>query len=169
MSISSLLSDHISNNVNSLAGLDRDGENGWSLVEGRKTSGSNVAKRIYGYTKWVWVLLALFSLVLQGSKTVDMSEDHKQLLFWGELAVTIMFDFEIVLRFFATMPDWRTFFQHGNNWLDLLLAIVCSIIQIPAIHESNLYPWFTIFQLARFYRVILVIPRMKPLLVSLAS
>ncbi|TEB23953.1 high-affinity cell membrane calcium channel [Coprinellus micaceus] len=146
--------------------MDKEGEDGWAVVESRKSTGSNLAKRLYGYTKWIWVLLALFSLALQASKTVDMSESHKELLYWGELVVTVMFDFEIILRILATLPDWRTFAQHGNNWLDTFLAIICSIIQIPAIRNSSLYPWFTIFQLARFYRVILVVPRMKPLLMA---
>lgn len=83
----------------------------------------------------------------------------------GELAITLAFDVEIVLRILATLPNWRTFFNHASNVLDLVLALVTSIIQIPVIHQSGVYPWLTIFQLARFYRVILVVPRMKPLLV----
>lgn len=55
----------------------------------------------------------------------------------------------------------------GQNWLDTALAVGCSVIQVPAIRRSPLYPWFTILQLIRFYRVILVVPRMKPLLVRL--
>ncbi|KAF6754799.1 high-affinity cell membrane calcium channel [Ephemerocybe angulata] len=146
--------------------IESDGDDGWAVIEGRKSAGSNIVKRLYGYTKWCWVLLALASLALQASRTVDMSENQKLMLFWGELVITFAFDLEIVLRVLATLPDWRTFFQHGNNWLDLFLAIVCSIIQIPVIQASALYPWFTIFQLARFYRVILVVPRMKPLLLA---
>ena len=94
-----------------------------------------------------------------------MSPTHRLVLINGEIAITIALDFEIGLRILATLPHWRKFFQHGNNWLDTILAIGSTIIQIPAIRNSDLYPWFTIFQLARFYRVILVVPRMKPLLV----
>ncbi|KAJ7906586.1 Ion transport protein-domain-containing protein [Mycena leptocephala] len=54
----------------------------------------------------------------------------------------------------------------GQNWLDTALAVGCSVIQVPAIRRSPLYPWFTILQLIRFYRVILVVPRMKPLLLA---
>ncbi|KAJ6589250.1 Ion transport protein-domain-containing protein [Mycena capillaripes] len=54
----------------------------------------------------------------------------------------------------------------GQNWLDTALAVGCSVIQVPAIRNSAVYPWFTIFQLMRFYRVILVVPRMKPLLLA---
>jgi len=94
-----------------------------------------------------------------------MSQSHELALYYGELGITIAFDIELLLRVFATLPHWRTFFQHGNNWLDTILAIGSTIIQLPAIRHSELYPWFTIFQLARFYRVILVVPRMRPLLV----
>lgn len=139
----------------------------WLGENGRKAATRpNTAKVIYEYTKWCWVILALASLGLQASKTVDMSESQKLALYYGELGITIAFDIEIVLRVFATLPHWRTFFQHGNNWLDTILAIGSTIIQLPAIRHSELYPWFTIFQLARFYRVILVVPRMRPLLLA---
>jgi hypothetical protein len=48
-----------------------------------------------------------------------------------------------------------------------MLAIGSTIIQIPVVHNSQAYPWLTIFQLARFYHVILEIPRMRPLLLSM--
>lgn len=79
--------------------------------------------------------------------------------------LTIVFDIEIFVRVLSYLPDWRAFLGRGQNWLDLTLAIGSSIIQIPVIHNSSIYPWLTIFQLTRFYRVILEIPRMKPLLV----
>ncbi|RDB21766.1 Calcium-channel protein cch1 [Hypsizygus marmoreus] len=141
-------------------------DEGWTNSDGRKPSRSNLAKTIYGYTRWCWVLLALASLVLQASRSVEVDETHELVMYYGELAITIAFDIEIVLRVLATLPDWRSFFSHGNNWLDSILAIGSSIIQIPVIHNSSVYPWFTIFQLARFYRVILVVPRMKPLLLA---
>ena len=75
----------------------------------------------------------------------------------------------MVLRVLASLPNWRRFSEHGNNWIDGVLAIACTVIQIPVVINSSVYPWFTIFQLARFYRVILVVPRMKPLLVSYLS
>ena len=71
---------------------------------------------------------------------------------WGELVLTLLFDVDIVWRFVGFLPNWRSFFDHGNNWLDLILAIGSTVIQIPAIRNSEVYPWLTIFQLARFYR-----------------
>ncbi|KAF8882238.1 Ion transport protein-domain-containing protein [Infundibulicybe gibba] len=141
-------------------------DDGWAIVDGRKTAKTNTAKMIYDYTRWCWVFLALASLALQASRTVDMEPMHELFLYYGELGITVAFDLEIILRVLATLPDWRNFFVHGNNWLDAFLAIGTSIIQIPAIQNSEVYPWFTIFQLARFYRVILEVPRMRPLLLA---
>lgn len=146
--------------------ISDDQDDGWTAVDGHRTRRLNLAKTIYGYTKWCWVFLALTSLVLQATRTVDVSATHELIMYYGELGITFAFDVEIVLRILATLPDWRSFFSQGRNWMDLVLAIGSSIIQIPFIHNSAVYPWFTIFQLARFYRVILVVPRMKPLLVS---
>ncbi|KAL1701237.1 Ion transport protein-domain-containing protein [Schizophyllum commune] len=143
-----------------------DDEDGWAGREGRRGRMTNPAKTIYEYTRYVWVLLALASLILQASRTTEAGEAHSQVLYYGELGITIAFDVEIGLRVLATLPDWRDFFRHGQNWLDTAIAVVSTIIQIPAIHNSALYPWFTIVQLMRFYRVILVVPRMKPLLLA---
>jgi len=137
------------------------------MVEGRKAVRSNLAKNIYGYTKWLWVILAFAELVLQATRTVTVSPMHEDVMYYGELVITIAFDIEIGLRILAALPDWRAYFRQGKNWLDTTLAIGSSVIQLPVIRRSPIYPWFTIFQLMRFYRVILVVPRMKPLLVSL--
>ncbi|KAF8639058.1 hypothetical protein AX17_001754 [Amanita inopinata Kibby_2008] len=140
-------------------------DDGWTSRDNRETP-RNFANMIYRHSNWCWVLLALASLVLQATRTVETDDFHEALMYYGELGITFAFDFEIVLRFLATLPDWRSFFIHGNNWLDVILAVGSSLIQIPVIRWSSVYPWFTIFQLARFYRVILVVPRMKPLLLG---
>ena len=143
-----------------------DDDDGWAVVDGKRIQRNNRIKEIYENIRWCWVALALASLVLQATRQVDISPTHQDILDKGELVLTIVFDIEIFIRLAAHLPDWRSFFFRGQNWLDLTLAIGSSIIQIPAIHNSSVYPWLTIFQLTRFYRVILEIPRMKPLLVS---
>ena len=140
-------------------------DEGW-VADGRHATKNNCIKIFYQYTRWCWVFLALASLVLQATRTVDISEMHQTILDQGELAITLAFDLEIIVRILAELPDWRVFFVYGNNWFDLVLAIGCSTVQIPAIHGSNAYPWLTAFQLARFYRVILEVPRMRPLMVG---
>jgi hypothetical protein len=72
----------------------------------------------------------------------------------------------MIIRIAGYFPDWRAFFSRPRNSFDLFLAVVTSIIQIPVISSATVYPWLTIFQLLRWYRVILAFPRMKPLLVN---
>lgn len=60
------------------------------------------------------------------------------------------------------------FWASRSNFLDLFLAVMCSVIQLPPIQQAAFANWLTFFQLARFYRVIMVFPRMRPLIVSRA-
>lgn len=83
-----------------------------------------------------------------------------------ERAITAVFDIEILWRFIATSPQWRNFILKKRNVADLVLALVCTIIVIPPIPNTEAYKWLTAFQLARFYRAILIVPGMHSLLVS---
>lgn len=109
------------------------------------------------------------SLVAQATKTSDSSQDYLDLLQNIELAFTLAFDIEIVIRFIAYWPDRKAFLLDPRNCFDLFLALVTSIIQIPVIANAPVYRWLTIFQLLRWYRFVLVFPRMKPLLASIIS
>jgi len=144
--------------------LVEEREEGWSVIAGRHL-GQNSLKTFYSYARWGWIFLALASLAVQATTTVDMSSLHQEVVHKSEFFLAIAFDIEIIIRIAAELPGWRAFFKQGNNWIDLILAIGSTVIQIPAIHRSKVYPWLTIFQLGRFYRIILVFPRMKPLLV----
>ncbi|KZT30145.1 hypothetical protein NEOLEDRAFT_1238275 [Neolentinus lepideus HHB14362 ss-1] len=137
----------------------------WQEANG-KPSKPNALKQIYEYIRWCWVALALASLILQATRTTSIGQTHQTVLDKGELALTLVFDLEIFIRFFAEFPQWRSFFSGGRNWLDTILALGSTIIQIPAVHNSDVYPWLTIFQISRFYRVILEVPRMRPLLLA---
>ena len=83
-----------------------------------------------------------------------------------ERVITVVFDIEILWRFIATSPQWRNFFLKKRNVGDLILSLVCTIIIIPPIPNTEAYKWLTAFQLARFYRAILIVPGMRSLLVS---
>ena len=147
--------------------IDGDHDENFGVIDGRLiATRRNKLKDYYQITKWFWVALALASLTIQATRTVDPGPVHSKLLNTGELAITLAFDVEIIVRLASYLPDWREFVREGRNWLDLILAIGSTVIQIPPIRGSSAYPWLTIFQLLRFYRVILEVPRMKPLLVS---
>lgn len=142
-------------------------DDGWPATQARRPSTrTNVFKVIMDYTKWFWVLLALSSLTIQAFHDEGNTSKFAGYMYYAELGITCAFDLEIIIRVLASLPDWREFFVKPNNLLDLFLAVTCSVIQIPVIQESQVYPWLTVFQLIRFYRVILEVPRMRPLLVS---
>ncbi|KAK7450534.1 calcium channel protein [Stygiomarasmius scandens] len=170
-------------------------DDGWSYANPSKpTAQHNIFKILYDHSRWIIILFALASPVLQATRTATVSETHEIIIYYGELVITLLFDVDILIRFLAALPDWRSFFgfsfgprsrpRHaggvgstgsiragatpgvGSNWLDLILAVGSSVIQIPVIRNSEAYSWFTIFQLARFYRVILEVPRMRPLMLS---
>jgi len=130
----------------------------------------------YNRTRIFWPALIIADLIIQALRTSTMgpskanflsSFSYKVRLTLGvtESIVTIIFDFEILLRFAVSFPDWRTFFYYKSNCFDLFLAVVTSIIQIPAIHNSSVYGWLTIFQILRVYRVIMAVPFTRDLLV----
>ncbi|WRT67795.1 uncharacterized protein IL334_004769 [Kwoniella shivajii] len=135
----------------------------WS-AESKQRKLHNWVLTIYKRTELFWVLLVLTDMITQGTKTSDSSVSMIQLLKNLEIAFTLAFDVEIIIRIAGHFPDWRSFFLGGRNCFDLFLAVGCSIIIIPVISKGGIYPWLTIFQLLRWYRVILAFPRMRPLL-----
>ena len=112
-------------------------------------------KRAYDTTSWIWILIIVFDLFVMCLRSADMSGDRTAFINDTETVVTIVLAVEIVLRF---LSDWRNFHKSTRNWVDLGLAIITAIIQIPPIHGSGQsYEWLTFFQIVRIYRVILAV------------
>ena len=79
--------------------------------------------------------------------------------------MTIILVVEIFLRF---VVDWRNFHKERRNWVDLSLAVITAVIQLPPIQRSQqTYAWMTIFQILRIYRVVLAVPLTRDLIVRL--
>ncbi|SJL08837.1 uncharacterized protein ARMOST_12208 [Armillaria ostoyae] len=81
-------------------------DDGWPATDGHQVEHKNIAKVIYEYTRYFWVFLALVSLALQTTGTVNVSKVHEMVMYYGELAITLIFDLEIILRILASLPDW---------------------------------------------------------------
>lgn len=140
-----------------------------TLARRRRKRAANVYKRVWGYTHFLWLGAIIVSLSFQASGASYDTSAATHFVETAETYLTIAFDVEIVMRFISYLldDDWRSFFNGhhgGRNKVDLGLCIITSIIQIPVIKSSPVYPWLTIFQLQRFYRVIIAAPRMERLL-----
>lgn len=142
-------------------------------------------KRMYDRTYWLWIIFITFDLIVQCLRTADASP--KWLNFISKLLSchfvskrpltsfsdgtetvgTLVLVLEIILRFIA---DWRNFHKSRRNWVDLCLAVITGVMQIPQIHNSGQpYAWLTFFQIIRIYRVVLAVPFTRDLLVSTPS
>ncbi|RYD82811.1 MAG: hypothetical protein EOP84_08875 [Verrucomicrobiaceae bacterium] len=125
----------------------------------------NSLKRIYDKTLWVWVVVIAYGLVSQMMKSASMSTFRQKFIDRSETVVTLILLFEILIRI---VVDWRHFFSSKRNITDLLIAIITTVIQIPAIkeaHDGKAYAWLTIFQIIRVYRVVLAVPVTRDLIV----
>lgn len=104
-------------------------------------------------TEPVWIGIIIFGLVSQALRSDTMSPGRADFVSQAELGVTIVLLFEIILRF---VVDWRHFFRSKRNCVDLALAVVTTILQVPVIKNSGQpYAWLSIFQILRIYRVVL--------------
>lgn len=119
-------------------------------------------KRLYDKSYWFWICLIFFDLVVQALRSSSMGPDREKFINDTQVVVTIILLVEIILRFAS---DWRVFHRKRRNWLDLGLAIITCIIQIPPIrHSGRAYYVLTIFQILRVYRVVLAFPVTKNLI-----
>ena len=125
----------------------------------RKVSG---LRRTYEKTRWVWIAVIVYGLVVQCLRTAYIGRWTNDFIDVSELVVTLILLVEIVLRF---VSDWRDFAYHRRNWVDLFLAIVTAVLQLPIVHKSGApYAWLTVFQILRIYRVVLAVKMTRDLI-----
>ena len=119
-------------------------------------------KRAYDKTSWLWITIIVLDLAVMCLRSADMGSTRAAFIDNTERVVTIALVFEIIFRFIA---DWRNFHRSYRNWVDLGLAIITAVIQIPPIHRSGqIYEWFTFFQIVRIYRVVLAVSLTRELI-----
>jgi hypothetical protein len=136
------------------------------VVEQEDTSAPKISslKRLYDKTYWLWIITIAIGLVVQSMRSATMSSDRETFINNVEMVVTGVLAFEIALRFAA---DWRNFHKSARNWVDLFLALITVIIQIPPIRNSGrAYSALTIFQVLRIYRLVLAFSLTRELIMT---
>jgi hypothetical protein len=125
----------------------------------RRSSG---LRQTYEKTRWLWILVIVYGLVAQSMRHDTMSPATASIIGVSETIVTLILAAEIIFRIIS---DWRDFPKHRQNWVDLGLAIITMVIQIPPVRNSGTpYAWLTIFQIVRIYRVVLAVPITRDLI-----
>lgn len=121
--------------------------------------------RAYLKTRGFWILLIAFGLIVQALRSNEMSDERERFVDFTETVVTLMLIFEIMWRIVA---DWRHFHRRRRNLLDLFLAVITGVMQLPSVkaHE-RVYAWMTVFQILRMYRVVLAVSLTRELIVSI--
>lgn len=138
-------------------------------ADGKPKRRVSTLKRFYDKTSWIWIVVIAYGLMCQAFRSASMSESQRKFIDVSETIVTLILLVEIFIRFAV---DWRHFFYSKRNIVDLMTAIVTSVIQIPAIKDSHggrAYAWLTVFQIIRIYRVVLAVPMTRDLIVSILT
>ncbi|CAG8569817.1 3141_t:CDS:10 [Ambispora leptoticha] len=141
-----------------------DDAEGWTLQEGNKMVKINWLTRFMNETKYLWIIAIIIDLIIMAFRTSTLDDAGLAVLSRAELVFTILFAIEIILRFGASLPDYRHFFHYKKNVTDFVLVVITCLIQIPEIKHSSAYPYLTVFQIMRVYRVIIAWTRLRNLL-----
>lgn len=110
----------------------------------------------------VVVTVILFSALLTGAKTYDISPQFLTIIEWLDYSITLFFLLEISIRFFAEEKKWN-FFKSAWNIFDTLIVIVSMI----PIEDSELALVGRLIRIFRVLRMVSVIPELRTLLNSL--
>ncbi|KAF9193354.1 calcium channel protein [Haplosporangium sp. Z 767] len=108
-------------------------------------------------------LAVFFNLVTMCFRRFDSSPSELKRIDDAEVAFTLFFLLEICVRI-AGHSTWKLFWKKKSNRVDLFLAISTSLLLLPVVREWEWYRYLTIFQVARAYRLIPVIPGVRDLM-----
>ncbi len=108
------------------------------------------------------ISIIIFSALLIGIHTYDIPQVYIDILNWLDVAVTLFFLFEIIIRFIAE-PQKANFFKSGWNIFDTIVVVI-SLIPID---DSEMVLLARLIRIFRVLRMVSVIPELRILLSSL--
>tara|TARA_B100001063_G_scaffold13956_1_gene10823 strand:- start:462 stop:1268 length:807 start_codon:yes stop_codon:yes gene_type:complete len=108
------------------------------------------------------VSIIILSAVLIGAKTYPIPAPFMTALTWLDFAITLIFLFEISIRFIAE-ENKKRFFHNGWNVFDTLIVV----ISLVPIQDSELALIGRLIRIFRVLRMVSIIPELRMLLNSL--
>ncbi|MBM95493.1 MAG: ion transporter [Oceanospirillaceae bacterium] len=112
--------------------------------------------------EWFIVSIIVLSALLIGARTYPIPGEVVSVIKWLDVAITLLFLFEIIIRFIAT-PVKARFFHNGWNVFDTLVVIVSLI----PIEDSEMALIGRLVRIFRVLRMVSIIPELRTLLNSL--
>ncbi|MFL0806194.1 MAG: ion transporter [Oceanobacter sp.] len=112
--------------------------------------------------EWFVVSIIILSALLIGARTYPVSPAIIEMIHWLDIAITVLFLFEIIIRFAAT-PIKSRFFHSGWNIFDTLVVVV----SLMPINNSEMALIGRLVRIFRVLRMISIIPELRTLLNSL--
>lgn len=110
------------------------------------------------------ISIIVFSALVIGAKTYDIPENVLTVVGWLDHFITLVFLFEIVIRFLGEEHK-RDFFKHGWNIFDTLIVV----ISLVPIENSEMALIGRLVRIFRVLRMISIIPELRLLLNSLVK
>lgn len=116
----------------------------------------NFVGRAVHYCRELPLALIMIDLIVQCTVSYHASPKKLHGVYKFQLFTTSILAFEIILKLIVYIPNLKLFFSSFMNCIDLALAVITCIILIPPIHNRPiLYAWLSVFQIARFYRIVI--------------
>jgi len=110
------------------------------------------------------ILVIVASALLIGAKTYEETSRFDQLINWLDLAVTLFFLFEIIVRM-AAEKRFFDFFRKGWNIFDFVI-VVASLVPI---NDSEMVLIARLLRVFRVLRLVSMIPELRVLLAALVK
>ncbi|KAK4699887.1 hypothetical protein P7C70_g6370, partial [Phenoliferia sp. Uapishka_3] len=80
----------------------------------RMNQGPELVRKAYKATHLFWIAAIIADIGIQASRTFNMTSNQIFALDRIELWFTVAFDVELIVRAFASLPDWRTMKEPAN-------------------------------------------------------
>ncbi|CCD24555.1 calcium channel protein CCH1 NDAI_0D02410 [Naumovozyma dairenensis CBS 421] len=121
--------------------------------------------RYYRKIEWTMVVLILTDLIMRSC--IDATTTADSLLYFAKVdrAISIVLFLESMFRLLCHFPNIWKFLTNTSYVYDFVISIVTLITSCLAADKrlGRVYYWLSIFQISRFYRVILSFPFVKKL------